>query len=329
MTEPELVELVLRAKPYAGDTGATLKSLLEWPPVFGASAGDHDDGPAEPRRGRRRPRPPRPNPPDDLLDRARLHGRGLEPRWIALASLSEAIDLDPSDIADGLNRAKLMVSLPVDEVPPDIDRWGRVFQLAAALGTSSVDVRTRALTEYAESDMWDWSYLPLDARSDELLGWVAGPFMLSDPKRAARVFTTLVTSPEAFRVTAGRVLRIFDDLDGDIFAPLVGVLSRLSYSRLAREDPVRRLVQEIVRCAVERSGDSTLAAGGLEVLVGDAFGAAMPPASRDLALAATVATFVVNGRPGWRNPLLRPALVEAALHGAPGCRRAALMLGVG
>lgn len=329
MTQCELVEFVLGCPPGCLSTGAQIRPLLEPFPIVGAPARERENPCGE---ARHKPawarRQPHALPSEQLFDAARLHGRGREPRRVALATLARSIELDPTAIAEGLNRADLMLSLPVEDVPPDLSDWPRVFQLAAALGTASDEVRWRALTEYADGDMWDWAHLPLDARADELLGWLVGELMHAAPDRGAAVMTTLVNSPEAFRVTAGRVLRIFDQLDQGAFAPLVGVLARFScYARLAQEDPVRRLVQEVVRYAIEQSGDSILAASGLELLLGGGFGGAPRPTSRDLALAATVATFVALERPGWRNPLLRPAMLEAALHGAPGCRRAALMLG--
>ena len=337
LKEHELFEIMLGARSGALQPGATIRRLLEPPPSVLPRVGSESGsgGGAEPvsslAEACHKPVWARQQqttlPPDELLDAACLHGRGLGPRRIALAALSRELDIDANCIAEGLNRAELMVSLPVADVPPDIDDWCAIYQLAAALGASSLEARMRATAGYAGSDMWDWAHLPLDARADDLLAWLAGEFVGADPKTAARMMTTLVNSPEAFRVTAGRVLRVFDQIDGGVFAALVQVLARFRcYARLAREDPARRLVQEIVRHAAEHSGDSTLAAAGLELLVGDQFGNPVAPGPRDLALAATVATFVTTGRPGWRNPMLRPALVEAALHGAPGCRRAALLL---
>ena len=132
---------------------------------------------------------------------------------------------------------------------------------------------------------------------------------------------------EALHTAAGYLLGELPRIDLSVFRPLLATLAQFDRAgRLVREHPTRGLVQELVRYAVEVSGDPSDAATGLAVLFAHSPNTSALPTATDLALASTVATSVVAGRTGWRYPHLRPAMLEAALHGAPGCRRAALML---
>ncbi len=343
VTDRELIELMLRAPPSALAGSPALnplfRRLVEKQPAAedrerllaaassAAPAGPWNTPPCKP------PCMLRASelwtPPNELLDAASLVGRGRQRIGIPVAALARRVDLDACTVAEGLNHAELMISLPLDESGSGLADWHPIFQLAAALGTPSDEVRARAMEGYSQSEIWEWVRLPLDACSDALLRWLTGDFMRQDQFTGVGVFCSLVFSPEAFNVAAGHVLSDLHNLDAGAFRSLLAVLSNYDRSSgLARENPVRKLVQELVRHAVEVTGDSIDAAAGLDVLfVGGHRNSALPT-SVDLALATTVATSVAAGRTGWRNPMLRPAMLEAALHGAPGCRRAALMLAV-
>lgn len=341
ITDVELLELLVRAPRSALDNAPSLtevftrlvdlqpeeirvRLLAETPPAAKSARGAGADRRVPPFVQRSR-RPPL--PPAELLDRAQLHGRGLRPRTILLANLAGRLNASPDGVAQGLNDALLMVSLRVEGPPAVLEGWTPIFQLAAALGTESNEIRTRALAFYADHHMWEQAHLPLEEAADGLLRWFACEFAPRAPTLAAHVFASLVFSPEAFNAAASYMSRELSRIDLSVFRPLLGTLAQVGRAgTLTRENPARRLLQELVRHAVEVSGDSTDAATGLDVLFASSFGNSALPSSTDLALASAVATCVAAGRPGWRNPKLRPAMLEAALRGAPGCRRAALML---
>lgn len=341
ITDVELLELLIQAPRSALDNAPSLvevftrlvalqpeeirvRLLAEAPPAAKSARGAGTDWSVPPFVRRSRRPPP---PPAELLDRAKLHGRGLRPRTIPLASLAGRLNASPDGVAQGLNDALLMVSLRVEGPPGAVEGWTAMFQLAAAVGTESHDLRTRALAFYADHHVWEQAHLPLDEAADGLLRWFACEFAPRASTLAAHVSASLVFSPEAFNAAASYMVRELSRIDLSVFRPLLGMLAQLDRAgALTRENPARRLVQELVRFAVEVSGDSLDAATGLDVLFASSFGTSALPSPTDLALASAVATCVAAGRPGWRNPQLRPAMLEAALRGAPGCRRAALML---
>lgn len=267
------------------------------------------------------------SPPEALLERALLHGRGRAPRTIMIASLAKRVGIAAEGVADALNDASLMVSLPADSVPRGIGKWRPVFQLATALGTTADEVRVHALIAYADRDVWEQAHLPVDEAADDLLRWIAHDFVPRGPAIGAQILASFLSSPEALHTAAGYLLGELPRIDLSVFRPLLATLAQFDRAgRLVREHPTRGLVQELVRYAVEVSGDPSDAATGLAVLFAHSPNTSALPTATDLALASTVATSVVAGRTGWRYPHLRPAMLEAALHGAPGCRRAALML---
>lgn len=339
LSDRELLELVLRAPRTALHASSALTSVLA-SLVALQSAADRDrfllaagdaanmarsmGRPGKPLCARRVGRPT--SPPSELLDLALLHARGRNARSIALGALAGRLELDAELVAHGLNDARLMVSLPAAD-SSDLDDWARVFQLAAALGAASEGVRAYALECYAHADLWELAHLPLDEHADRMIRWLASDFAARAPDSAAVVVASLVFSPEAFNVAAGCLLRELPRIDLAVFRPVLSALARFDRrGALASENPVRKFVQEMVRHAVEVTGDSIDAAAGLDVLFAPGRGNSGLPTSVDLALASTVATSIVAGRTGWRNPVLRPAMLEGALRGAPGCRRAALML---